>query len=64
MSKRIKNVLQPGDVGYIPARSSQTGGQRGCLCADAPIYSRECCNGSLIAQGIGAITRITWKYKI
>ena len=59
MSRRIKNVLQPGDVGYIPARSSQTGGQRGCLCAEAPIYSRECCNGSLIAQGIGAITRIT-----
>jgi hypothetical protein len=58
MSRRIKNVLQPGDPGYIPARTSQTGGQRGCLCAGANIYSRECCNGSLIAQGIGSITRI------
>ena len=49
MSRRIKNVLQPGDPGYIPARTSQIGGQRGCLCEGANIYSRECCNGSLIA---------------
>jgi hypothetical protein len=58
MSKRtIKNVLRPGDPGYIAARTGQTGGQRGCLCPDIPTYSRECCNGSIWAQGIGSITR-------
>ncbi len=32
----------PGTPGYIPARSSQNGGQRACLCPDENTYSREC----------------------
>lgn len=28
-------------------------GKRGCLCADSNTYSRECCKGALIGQGIG-----------
>ncbi len=31
------------------------GGQRGCLCKDNKTYSAKCCDGSLQAQGIGAI---------
>ncbi len=27
--------------------------KRGCLCADSNKYSRECCKGALIGQGIG-----------
>ena len=37
----------PGTPGYIPARSSQNGGQRACLCPDENTYSRECCTGDI-----------------
>tara|TARA_B110000285_G_scaffold203670_1_gene239954 strand:+ start:661 stop:804 length:144 start_codon:yes stop_codon:yes gene_type:complete len=30
--------------------------KRACLCKDGETYSRECCDGSLQAQGIGNIT--------
>jgi hypothetical protein len=33
---------------------SPKGGKRGCLCADGT-YSSECCDGTLQAQGIGAL---------
>lgn len=42
-----------GDV-KIPSRSSPKGSKRGCLCWDSNTYSRECCDGSLRAQGVGA----------
>ena len=35
------------------SRTSPKGGNKGCLCEDGT-YSRECCDGSLQAQGIGA----------
>ena len=35
--------------------SPRLGSKRGCLCADGK-YSKKCCDGSLEAQGIGAIT--------
>lgn len=35
------------------AKSSPTGGKRGCLCKDG-IYSAECCNGELQNQGVGS----------
>jgi hypothetical protein len=35
------------------SKTSPTGGKRGCLCDD-DTYSKECCNGDLIAQGIGS----------
>jgi hypothetical protein len=35
------------------SRTSPTGGNRGCLCADST-YSKECCNGDLQNQGIGS----------
>jgi hypothetical protein len=40
-----------------PSRSSPKGGQRGCVCADNT-YNKKCCDGSIIAQGIGRIQRI------
>ena len=36
--------------------SSPKGGSRGCLCKDGRRYSKDCCDGSLQAQGIGSIT--------
>lgn len=36
-----------------PSKTSPKGGKRGCLCPNGT-YSSECCNGELIAQGIGA----------
>jgi hypothetical protein len=43
---------------FIPSRTSPKGSSRGCLCKDKNTYSRECCDGSLWAQGIGVINRI------
>jgi hypothetical protein len=40
----------------IPSRTSPKGSKRGCLCKDKNTYSRECCDGSLWAQGIGPTT--------
>lgn len=37
-----------------PSKTSPTGGKQGCLCEDKT-YSTECCDGSLQAQGIGAL---------
>jgi len=41
----------------IPSRTSPKGGSRGCLCEDNT-YHKDCCNGSIMAQGIGAIQRV------
>jgi len=38
-----------------PSRTSPRGSRRACLCKDTNTYSRECCDGSLWAQGIGLI---------
>ena len=37
-----------------PSNTSPSSGKRACLCANGT-YSRKCCDGSLIAQGIGDI---------
>ena len=37
--------------------------RRACLCPDGT-YSRECCDGSLQAQGIGNITKTSVIYTI
>ena len=41
---------------FTPSRTSPNGGRRGCLCRDRDAYSIECCNGDIIAQGIGSIS--------
>jgi hypothetical protein len=35
--------------------SSPKGGKRGCLCDDGTTYSKDCCKGELINQGIGSL---------
>lgn len=35
------------------SKTSPIGGNRGCLCKDGT-YSKECCEGELSQQGIGA----------
>jgi len=37
------------------SKVSPRGGKRGCLCKDGK-YRKECCDGSLEAQGIGKTT--------
>ena len=44
---------------FIASTTSPTGSSRACLCWDSNTYSIECCDGSIHAQGIGVITRIT-----
>lgn len=39
---------------FTPSRTSPKGGRKGCLCRDKDVYSIECCNGDIIAQGIGS----------
>ena len=39
--------------------ASPNSSSRACYCEGENTYSRECCDGSLWAQGIGVITRIT-----
>ena len=42
---------------FTPSRTSPKGGRRGCLCRDRDAYSIECCNGDIIAQGIGEMSK-------
>lgn len=35
--------------------NSPKGGNRGCLCDNGKTYSKECCKGKLINQGVGAL---------
>ena len=42
---------------FIPSLSSPKGNSRACYCKDKNTYSRECCDGSIWAQGIGVISR-------
>jgi hypothetical protein len=35
------------------SKTSPKGGNRGCICKDGT-YKKECCNGDLQAQGVGA----------
>ena len=47
-------------IGPTQGLSSPKNSRRGCLCLDENRYGRDCCNGALMAQGIGVIqgTRI------
>lgn len=45
---------EPYSARWNPASPSNS--SRACYCKDQNTYSRECCDGSLWAQGIGRIT--------
>lgn len=40
-------------LGPTRGKSSPKNSRRACLCVDNRTYSRRCCNGALIEQGIG-----------
>ena len=40
------------------SKVSPRGGKRGCLCKDGK-YHKDCCDGSLEAQGIGQTASVT-----
>lgn len=42
------------DKRYNPSRTSPREGRRACLCEDGR-YSRKCCKGNVINQGIGSV---------
>jgi len=42
---------------FTPSKTSPRNGRRGCLCRDRDAYSIECCNGDIIAQGIGSTSK-------
>lgn len=42
---------------FTPSKTSPKGGRKGCLCRDRDAYSIECCNGDIIAQGIGEMSK-------
>lgn len=42
-------------IGPTRGLSSPKNSRRGCLCLHSNTYSRKCCNGALLEQGIGVI---------
>ncbi len=40
-------------LGPTRGKSSPKNNRQACLCANSNTYSRKCCNGALIEQGIG-----------
>lgn len=40
-------------LGPTRGKSSPKNSRRGCMCLDGRTYSRRCCNGALMEQGIG-----------
>lgn len=40
-------------LGPTQGKSSPKNNRRACLCANSNTYSRKCCNGALVEQGIG-----------
>lgn len=50
----LKNFLS--NMKKTPSKSSPKGGKRGCLCDDGK-YSKDCCNGDLQNQGVGALVQ-------
>ena len=42
-------------IGPTRGLSSPKSSRRGCLCLHNNTYSRKCCNGALLEQGIGVI---------
>jgi hypothetical protein len=42
-------------IGPTQGLSSPKNSRRACLCIETNTYSRKCCNGALLEQGIGTI---------
>jgi hypothetical protein len=50
-----RNINSGIYLGPTQGLSSPKNNRRACLCTDKDTYSRDCCNGNLIAQGVGNI---------
>jgi len=51
------NISRKSTGFRTPSRTSPKGGSRGCICDDNT-YHKDCCDGSMMAQGIGVIQRV------
>jgi len=51
------NISRKSTGFRTPSRTSPKGGSRGCICDDNT-YHKDCCDGSIMAQGIGIIQRV------
>jgi hypothetical protein len=55
-SRRIRRGRESGiSLGPTRSHSSPKNSRRGCLCLNQNTYSKECCKGYLMNQGIGKI---------
>ena len=45
-------------IGPTRGLSSPKNNRRGCLCLHSDTYSRDCCGGALMQQGIGVINYV------
>lgn len=55
-SRRIRRGRESGiSLGPTQSHSSPKNSRRGCLCLNQNTYSKECCKGYLMNQGIGKI---------
>jgi hypothetical protein len=53
MSRLRPDKMEGVYIGETRGRAIPRRGNRGCLCADENTYSKACCKGALIGQGIG-----------
>lgn len=57
VSRLLRKYKETGIyIGPTLGLSSPKNDRRACLCLDTNTYSRNCCDGYLIQQGIGNIT--------
>lgn len=55
-SRRIRKGRESGiSLGPTRSHSSPKNSRRGCLCLNQNTYSKKCCKGYLMNQGIGKI---------
>lgn len=53
MSRLRPDKMRGIYIGDTRGRAVPRNNRRGCLCPDENRYSKECCKGALIGQGIG-----------
>tara|TARA_Y100001963_G_C6653698_1_gene386983 strand:+ start:327 stop:515 length:189 start_codon:yes stop_codon:yes gene_type:complete len=53
--KNTKSSKQTRRKNATVSKTSPKASSRGCLCPDGKTYSRDCCDGTLEAQGVGKV---------
>jgi len=54
MSRFRPDTMSGIYIGNTRGRAIPRSDKRGCLCPDENRYSRDCCKGALLGQGIGS----------